>query len=106
MTCVVTEGCIGCRYGECVAACPVNAFHVGPKFVVINPAVCVNCTTCVVVCPVGAIVPDYELSAAQKIFARKNADLARIWPRVNAPPDALPDADFWALETDKAHLLD
>jgi ferredoxin len=106
MTCVVTESCIKCRYGDCISACPVNAFHVGPEFVVINPAVCVNCTTCVIVCPVGAIVPEYELKPEQKRFAAENARLAKSWPRATGPVDPLPDADEWALEPFKAEYLE
>lgn len=85
-------------------ACPVNAFHVGPEFVVINPAVCMNCTTCVIVCPIGAIVPDYELSPEQKPLAAVNAKLAKVHPQARGPIESLPDADEWALETDKARL--
>jgi ferredoxin len=105
MTCVVTESCIKCRYGDCVSVCPVHAFRVGPEFVVIDPAVCVNCTTCVIVCPVGAIVPDYELTPDQKHMAALNARLARIYPQAAGPVDPLPDADEWALVTDKADAL-
>ena len=105
MTCVVTERCIKCRYGDCISACPVKAFHVGPEFVVINPAVCVNCTTCVIMCPVGAIVPEYELRPGQKKFAAENARLVRLYPRASGPVDPLPDADEWALEFDKADFL-
>lgn len=105
MSCVVTEGCIACRYGDCIAVCPVNAFHVGPEFVVINPKVCVNCTTCVIVCPVGAIVPEYELAPGQKRFATENARLAQIYPQASGPVEPLPDADKWALATGKADLL-
>jgi ferredoxin len=105
MTCVVTESCIKCRYGDCVSVCPVHAFRVGPEFVVIDPAVCVNCTTCVIVCPVGAIVPDYELTPGQKHLAALNARLARIYPQAAGPVDPLPDADEWALVTDKVDAL-
>ncbi|VVE45683.1 4Fe-4S ferredoxin iron-sulfur-binding domain-containing protein [Pandoraea capi] len=105
MTCVVTEPCIKCRFGDCVFACPVGAFHVGPEFVVINPAVCVNCTTCVIVCPVGAIVPDYELRPDQRWFAEENARLAGVYPQADEPVTPLPDAEAWALRTDKKAWL-
>ncbi|WGS54260.1 4Fe-4S dicluster domain-containing protein [Paraburkholderia sp. D15] len=105
MSCVVTDRCIRCRYGDCVTACPVNAFHVGPEFLVIDPKRCINCTTCVVVCPIGAIVPDYELTDEQRPFAALNAKLAQLYPRANGPVEPLPDADQWAMESDKAALL-
>ncbi|MEO7578013.1 MAG: ferredoxin, partial [Massilia sp.] len=34
MTHVVTEACIGCKYTDCVAVCPVECFHEGPNFLV------------------------------------------------------------------------
>lgn len=105
MTCVVTERCIGCRYGECIAACPVDAFRVGKNFVVIDPQVCVNCTTCTLVCPVGAIVPTYELPRDQKHMAEENARLAKIYERADGPVTPLPDADSLAMEEHKLHLL-
>jgi ferredoxin len=73
--------------------------------VVINPSVCINCTTCVIVCPVGAIVPEYELTPDEKKFAALNARLARIYPRASGPVDPLPDADEWALVANKADVL-
>lgn len=105
MSCVVTENCIKCRYGDCTLVCPVHAFHVGPEFVVINPAVCVNCTTCVIVCPVGAIVPEYDLTPDQKYFAAMNAKLARVYPQASGSVEPLPDADEWALVANKAGML-
>lgn len=106
MTCVVTEACIKCRYGDCISACPVHAFHVGPEFVVINPKVCVNCTTCVIVCPIGAIVPAWELAPEQQSFAIENARLAQVYPQATAPVEPLAEADEWALEVGKARFLD
>jgi ferredoxin len=105
MTCVVTERCVGCRYGECVTACPVNAFRIGPNFVVIDPKVCVNCTTCVIVCPIGAIASTYDLTPDQKYLIAENARLAEIFPPASGPVTPLSDADAWALETDKACLF-
>ena len=37
MTFVVTENCIKCKYMDCVEVCPVDCFHVGPNFLVIDP---------------------------------------------------------------------
>lgn len=105
MPCVVTEACIACRYGECVDACPVDAFRIGQNFVVIDPSVCVNCTTCVLVCPVAAIVPDYELKPEQRHFIALNAKLAQEYPRADKAVSPLPDADDWALEAGKLTKL-
>ena len=37
MTFVVTENCIRCKYTDCVEVCPVDCFHEGPNFLVIDP---------------------------------------------------------------------
>jgi ferredoxin len=102
---VVTEACIACRYGDCVEVCPVDAFRVGPNYVVIDPLVCVNCTICVMACPVAAIVPDYELTGEQRQFIEINARLAKEYSRVDGPLSPMPDADDWALESNKLSKL-
>ncbi len=104
MAYVVTEACIACRYGECVAVCPQDAFHGGPNFVVINPTTCANCSLCEMVCPVNAIVAATDLRADQQAYRALNAQLAARWPVVRdmAP---LPDADANAFEKDKRHRL-
>ena len=33
---VVTENCIKCKYTDCVEVCPVDCFHEGPNFLVID----------------------------------------------------------------------
>ena len=55
MTFVVTEACIRCKYTECVEACPVDAFHEGPNFLVIDPDECIDCAVCVTESPSSAI---------------------------------------------------
>ena len=35
---VVTENCINCKHTDCVEVCPVDCFHEGPNFLVIDPA--------------------------------------------------------------------
>ena len=104
MAYVVTQACIGCRYGACVAVCPQSAFHGGPNFVVINPRTCANCALCEMVCPVNAICAAAEVPVAQQAYRELNARLSSTWPVVRevAP---LPDADEHAFDTDKRHLL-
>jgi ferredoxin len=51
-------------------------------------------------------VPQYELTPEQKPFTAVNARLARMYPQATGPIDPLPDADEWALEMDKAGLLE
>ena len=43
---VVTESCIKCKYTDCVEVCPVDCFHEGPNFLVIDPDECIDCTLC------------------------------------------------------------
>ncbi|MAL02269.1 MAG: ferredoxin [Alcaligenaceae bacterium] len=106
MTCVVTEACIACRYGDCVDACPVDAFRVGENFVVIDPEVCVNCTVCVPACPVSAIVADYELNVSERQrYVDLNATLSKEFGRAQVQVEALADAQKWADVKDKLHLL-
>ncbi|MHB1804992.1 MAG: ferredoxin, partial [Acidithiobacillus ferrooxidans] len=43
MTYVVTENCIQCKYTDCAEVCPVECFHEGPNFLVIDPVECIDC---------------------------------------------------------------
>ena len=58
MTFVVTEACIKCKLTDCVEVCPVDCFHEGPNFLVIDPDECIDCTLCVQVCPTGIDIRD------------------------------------------------
>jgi ferredoxin len=66
MTFVVTESCIKCKYMDCVEVCPVDCFHEGPNFLVIDPDECIDCTLCEPECPVEAIYSEEELPAGQE----------------------------------------
>ena len=55
MTHVVADNCINCKYTDCVEVCPVDCFHEGPNFLVIDPQECIDCTLCVAECPAKAI---------------------------------------------------
>jgi ferredoxin len=95
MAFVVTDNCIRCKYTDCVAVCPADAFYEGPNFLVINPDDCIDCDLCPVECPAGAIYQEDEVPANQKEFIELNAHLSQIWPRiieVKAPPK---DANKW-----------
>ena len=105
MTYVVTESCIKCKYTDCVAVCPVDCFHEGPNFLVINPEECIDCHLCVDECPVKAIYPEDELPDNQLAFKELNAILAKEWPCIDQVMPAPDDADHWATVPDKKHLL-
>ena len=77
MTFVVTESCIKCKYMDCVEVCPVDCFHEGPNFLVIDPEECIDCTLCEPECPVEAIYSEEELPAGQEQFLAINAELTK-----------------------------
>ncbi len=105
MTYVVTEACVRCKYTDCVAVCPVDCFHEGPEFLVIDPEGCIDCGVCVPECPIGAIYAEPDLPPDQLGFVEINARLAAEWPVIDAARDPLPEADHWAEVKDKRHFL-
>ena len=106
MTYVVKESCIKCKYTDCVDVCPVDCFHAGPNFLVIDPDECIDCTLCVAECPVEAIYAEDDLPADQQHFIAINADLAKIWPVIVERSDPPPDADDWAKVKGKLDQLE
>ena len=80
---VVTENCIKCKYTDCVEVCPVDCFHEGPNFLVIDPDECIDCTLCEPECPVNAIYPEDDVPAGQENFIALNAELAKDWPVIS-----------------------
>ncbi len=105
MTHVVTEACIGCKYTDCVAVCPVECFHEGANFIVIDPEVCIDCGICVAECPVEAIVDAADLAPEQRDYAALNVRLAAQWPLITAAHAPLPDAEAWADRKEKRAIL-
>ncbi len=106
MTFVVTENCIKCKYTDCVEVCPVDCFHEGPNFLVIDPDECIDCTLCEPECPAQAIFAEDDLPADQQQFLALNADLAKQWPVITTKEDAPPDADDWNGKPDKLQYLE
>lgn len=92
---VVTENCIKCKYTDCVEVCPVDCFHVGPNFLVIDPDECIDCTLCEPECPANAIYPEDDVPAGQEGFVALNAELAKVWPVLTVRQEPLPDAAEW-----------
>src|SRR5687767_12827584 len=105
MTFVVTEACIRCKYTDCVSVCPVDCFHEGPNFLVIDPDACIDCAVCVPECPVSAIAADHELTPQQQPYLEINARYARTWPVISQAQEPLPDAEQWAGVTKKFEQL-
>jgi len=106
MTFVVTENCIKCKYTDCVEVCPVDCFHEGPNFLVIDPEECIDCTLCEPECPVQAIYPEDDLPADQQHFLELNEELSQEWPVITEMKPAPEDAEQWEDVPDKFKYLE
>ncbi len=107
MTFVVTESCIKCKYTDCVEVCPVDCFHEGPNFLVIDPDECIDCTLCEPECPVEAIYGEDDLPDDQEQYLEINERYAKTWPVITEMKPAPGDADEWKDVKDKGkHLED
>lgn len=106
MTYVVTETCIKCKYTDCVEVCPVDCFHEGPNFLVIDPEECIDCTLCVPECPVNAIYAEDDVPPDQTGFLALNSELAKKWPTLTEKKPAPDDAKLWEEVKDKLKHLE
>lgn len=106
MTFVVTENCIKCKYTDCVEVCPVDCFHEGPNFLVIDPEECIDCTLCEPECPAEAIFAEDDLPESQAQFKALNAELTKLWPVITEKQDMPSDAKDWDGKPDKLKLLE
>ncbi|HEX8130286.1 MAG TPA: 4Fe-4S binding protein [Pyrinomonadaceae bacterium] len=88
MTYIVTEACVDCKYTDCAAVCPVEAFHELPDRLYINPETCIDCDACVPECPVEAIFSDAALPAEYQEWLELNAE-AEQYPIISLKKDAL-----------------
>ena len=99
MAFVVTDNCIKCKYTDCVAVCPADAFYEGPNFLAISPDDCIDCDLCPVECPVecpaDAIYQEDNVPEDQKDFIALNAELAKVWPRITEVKNPPADAKEW-----------
>ncbi|MCE8023748.1 ferredoxin FdxA [Billgrantia aerodenitrificans] len=106
MTYVVTENCIRCKYTDCVEVCPVDCFHEGPNFLVIDPVECIDCSLCAPECPADAIYADDQLPPGQAHFLELNAELAEVWPVIAEARLPLGEADHWVDRGEKLQYLE
>ena len=106
MTFVVTDKCINCRYTDCVEVCPVDCFHEGPNFLVIDPEECIDCALCEPECPIEAIYSEDELPEEYSGFVELNAELAQKWPVISESKGALENAKEWEEKENKLEHLD
>lgn len=106
MTYVVTENCIKCKYTDCVEVCPVDCFHEGPNFLVIDPDECIDCTLCEPECPAEAIFAEDDVPAGMENYIALNAELTKEWPVITEQKAPPPDAEEWDGVKDKLQYLE
>ncbi len=106
MTYVVVESCIKCKYTDCVEVCPVDCFHEGPNFLVIDPEECIDCSLCEPECPVNAILAEDDVPDDQQHFLQLNEELAAKWPVITEIKPAPADAAEWETVKDKLQYLE
>ena len=106
MTFVVTENCIHCKFTDCVEVCPVDCFHEGPNFLVIDPNECIDCALCEPECPANAIFSEDDLPEKFQDFIEINAQYSKTWPVITQHKEALPDAESWNGKEGKRALLE
>ena len=71
---VVVESCVRCKYTDCVSVCPVDCFHEGENFLVIDPDECIDCGACIPECPVDAIFADTDVPDGEEAWIDRNAE--------------------------------
>ncbi len=103
---VVAEPCIKCKYTDCVDVCPVECFHEGVNFLVIDPDTCIDCGLCVPECPTEAIFPEEDLPEKWADYTEINEKLYEAWPVISEKKDALDEADEFKEVDDKRDMLD
>src|ERR1043166_6393543 len=86
MTYVVAVPCVDCKYTDCAAVCPVEAFHELPDRLYINADTCIDCDACVPECPVEAIFADNNVPDQYKApgaWVQINTADAQIYPVIS-----------------------
>lgn len=106
MTYVVIENCIKCKYMDCIEVCPVDCFHEGPNFLVIDPEECIDCSLCEPECPADAIKDEDDVPDDQKDFIALNAELSQSWPVITEMGTPPADAKEWDGKPNKLDLLE
>ena len=105
MAFVVTDNCINCKFTDCVEVCPVDCFHEGPNFLVINPDECIDCALCEPECPAEAIISEDELTAEQLKFRDLNKDRSKTWSVITKHKESPFDTEYWLNQKNKIEHL-
>ncbi len=103
---IVAEPCIRCKFTDCVAVCPVDCFHEGVNFLVIDPETCIDCGLCPPECPVTAIYAEEDLPDKWSNFTDLNAKYACDWPVIDAQKEPMSSSEEASKEDDKLDQLD
>ena len=106
MAFVVTDNCIKCKFTDCVDVCPVDCFHEGPNFLVIDPDECIDCTLCEPECPANAIYSEDEVPDEMQNFIALNAELSKEWPVITEVKESSADAEEWNGKPGKLQYLE
>ena len=91
---------------DCVEVCPVDCFHEGPNFLVIDPEECIDCTLCEPECPAEAIFSEDDLPAEMESYLALNEELTQNWPVITEMKEPPADAKEWDGVPDKLKLLE
>lgn len=106
MAFVVTDNCILCKHTDCVEVCPVDCFHEGPNFLVIDPDECIDCALCEPECPIEAIFAEEDLPEDQEHYLELNAELAQEWPVITTQKPPMDEHEKWNGVSDKLQYLE
>jgi ferredoxin len=93
MTTIVTDNCNGCRFTDCVTVCPVACFHGDDRMLYIDNEVCIQCSACIPLCPVHAIVADDDIPEDQRHWIETNAERSKALPVIGDKQEPLPGAE-------------
>ena len=91
MTHVVTSACVGHKYQDCVAVCPVDAFRELETYLVIDPDDCIDCGACIPECPVEAIFAEEDVPEELIEWVEKNEKEALDAPLADGTSPVLGD---------------
>lgn len=74
MAFIILDACRGEKAAECVSVCPVDCIEEGDNQFYIDPDTCIDCGACKAVCPVSAIVEEYDLTPDQEKYLKEAED--------------------------------